>query len=92
MKPTLRILGAAGTVTGSRYLLTAGNTNILIDCGLFQGVENVRQRNWTPLPFAAGRIDAVVLTHVHLDHSGYLPRLIHEGFAGPVFCQESMLQ
>lgn len=86
MKFSLQILGAAGTVTGSRYLLTAGNTHILIDCGLFQGVKNVRQRNWTPLPFPAQRIDAVVLTHAHLDHSGYLPRLIHEGFEGPVYC------
>lgn len=86
MKITLRMLGAAGTVTGSRYLLSAGTTNILIDCGLFQGVKNLRQRNWAPLPFPARRIDAVVLTHAHLDHSGYLPRLVREGFEGPVFC------
>jgi metallo-beta-lactamase family protein len=86
MKLTLRFLGAAGTVTGSRYLLTAGNTHILIDCGLFQGVKNLRLRNWTPLPFPAERIDAVILTHAHLDHSGYLPRLVREGFKGKVYC------
>lgn len=86
MKPSLRVLGAAGTVTGSRYLLTAGRTRILVDCGLFQGVKNIRRRNWTPLPFPASQIDAVVLTHAHLDHSGYLPRLMREGFTGPVYC------
>jgi len=86
MKLTLRFLGAAGTVTGSRYLLSCGATHVLIDCGLFQGVKNLRLRNWTPLPFPAEQIDAVILTHAHLDHSGYLPRLIREGFNGPVFC------
>lgn len=82
----LQFLGATGTVTGSRYLLSCDGTHVLIDCGLFQGVKNVRQRNWSPLPFPAGRIDAVVLTHAHLDHSGYLPRLLREGFQGPVYC------
>ncbi len=82
----IQFLGAAGTVTGSRYLLRHGNTSVLIDCGLFQGVKNVRLRNWQPLPFPAEKIDAVVLTHAHLDHSGYLPRLIREGFKGPVYC------
>lgn len=84
MKLKLQFLGAAGTVTGSRYLLSYGDTHVLIDCGLFQGVKNLRQRNWTPLPFPAAQIDAVILTHAHLDHSGYLPRLIREGFRGPV--------
>jgi metallo-beta-lactamase family protein len=81
----LQFLGAAGTVTGSRYLVSFGATRVLIDCGLFQGVKNLRLRNWTPLPFPAAEIDAVVLTHAHLDHSGYLPRLLREGFTGPIF-------
>src|SRR5690606_5151560 len=84
VKLKLQFLGAAGTVTGSRYLLSYGDTHVLIDCGLFQGIKNLRQRNWTPLPFPAAQIDAVILTHAHLDHSGYLPRLIREGFRGPV--------
>ena len=82
----IQFLGAAGTVTGSRYLLRHGHTSVLIDCGLFQGVKNLRLRNWQPLPFPAEKIDAVVLTHAHLDHSGYLPRLIREGFKGPIYC------
>ena len=86
MNVSLRFLGAAGTVTGSRYLLRCGDTHLLIDCGLFQGVKNLRLRNWRPFPFDAARIDAVVLTHAHLDHSGYLPRLRQEGFHGPVYC------
>lgn len=86
MELTLKFLGAAGTVTGSRYLLSHGKTRVLVDCGLFQGVKNLRLRNWKPLPVSAAQIDAVVLTHAHLDHSGYLPRLINEGFTGPVFC------
>ncbi len=81
----LRFLGATGTVTGSRYLLSHGNTKILVDCGLFQGVKAIRQRNWKPFPVPAGEITAVVLTHAHLDHSGYLPRLVREGFHGHVW-------
>ena len=76
--------GAAGTVTGSRYLLEAGGRRLLIDCGLFQGYKRLRLRNWSPPPFAPRSIDAVLLTHAHIDHSGYLPRLIREGFDGPV--------
>jgi metallo-beta-lactamase family protein len=82
----IRFLGAAGTVTGSRYLLSCDNTHVLIDCGLFQGVKNVRQRNWAALGFPAEKLDAVILTHAHLDHSGYLPRLMRQGFSGPVYC------
>lgn len=82
----IRFLGAVGTVTGSRYLLQSGNTRLLIDCGLFQGVKAIRSRNWKPFPGDAGAIDAVVLTHAHLDHSGYLPRLMREGFRGPIHC------
>lgn len=82
---TLTALGGAGTVTGSKHLLEVNGVRILIDCGLFQGMKALRQRNWEPLSVAASRIDAVVLTHAHLDHSGYLPRLIKEGFRGPIF-------
>jgi metallo-beta-lactamase family protein len=85
MKLKIRFLGAAGTVTGSRYVLSCNDTHVLIDCGLFQGVKNVRQRNWAFLGFPAEKLDAVILTHAHLDHSGYLPRLIREGFRGPVY-------
>lgn len=82
----IRFLGAAGTVTGSRYLLSHNSTKILIDCGLFQGVKVIRSRNWKPFPISVNDIDAVVLTHAHLDHSGYLPRLYREGFRGKVWC------
>lgn len=77
--------GAARTVTGSKYLLETDNAQVLIDCGLFQGLKELRLRNWEPLPHAAS-IDAVVLTHAHLDHCGMLPRLVAEGFKGRVFC------
>src|SRR6187401_2383783 len=82
----LGFLGAAGTVTGSRYLLEAANRRLLIDCGLFQGAKALRQRNWASPEINAATIDAVVLTHAHIDHSGYLPRLMTEGFRGPIFC------
>jgi metallo-beta-lactamase family protein len=84
--PLLTFLGAAGTVTGSKYLLETGSRRILIDCGLFQGLKHLRERNWQPLPVDAKTIDAVVLTHAHLDHCGYLPRLVSHGFSGRVFC------
>ena len=82
----LRFFGAAGTVTGSRYLLDTGEQKILVDCGLFQGYKPLRLRNWAPFPMAPGEIDAVVLTHAHLDHSGYLPLLVRNGFRGRIFC------
>lgn len=81
----IRFLGAAATVTGSRYLLTHGAHRLLVDCGLFQGVKNIRSRNWKPFPVAPRDLSAVVLTHAHLDHSGFLPRLMREGFHGPVW-------
>ena len=84
--PSLTFLGAAGTVTGSKHLLDLGSHKVLIDCGLFQGLKELRLRNWRPLPIAASAIDALVLTHAHLDHCGYLPRLVAEGFRGRVFC------
>ncbi len=82
----LQFLGATGTVTGSKYLLQSCSKNILIDCGLFQGFKQLRLRNWRPLPFSAKDIDAVVLTHAHIDHSGYLPLLVKHGFKGLVYC------
>lgn len=82
----LQFLGATGTVTGSKYLLRNGKHNVLVDCGLFQGYKQLRERNWEALPLRAAAIDAVVLTHAHIDHSGYLPLLVRQGFRGPVFC------
>jgi metallo-beta-lactamase family protein len=82
----LRFLGATGTVTGSRYLVDTGTHRLLVDCGLFQGYKPLRLRNWAPLPVPPESIDAVVLTHAHLDHSGYLPRLAMQGFRGKVWC------
>lgn len=82
----LRFLGAIDTVTGSRYLVSGARGNILVDCGLFQGPKKLRQRNWAELPFDVAKLDAVILTHAHIDHSGYLPRLCRSGFTGPVHC------
>ena len=82
----LTFLGAAGTVTGSRYLLESGSQRVLIDCGLFQGLKRLRERNWQPLPVDPRSFDAIVLTHAHLDHTGYLPVLVRAGFHGPVYC------
>jgi metallo-beta-lactamase family protein len=82
----LSFLGATGTVTGSRYLVEAGDKRVLVDCGLFQGYKQLRQRNWAPFPVAPASIDAVLLTHAHLDHAGYLPLLARNGFRGPVHC------
>ncbi|MCO5099607.1 MAG: MBL fold metallo-hydrolase [Burkholderiaceae bacterium] len=84
----LAFLGAADTVTGSRFLLETGAAKFLVDCGLFQGFKKLRQRNWSPFPAAPASIDAVLLTHAHLDHSGWLPALVREGFRGPVFATE----
>ena len=80
----LTFLGGVGTVTGSKYLLDDGQSQILIDCGLFQGFKQLRLRNWTALPIDPSRIDAVILTHAHIDHSGYLPLLVKNGFNGQV--------
>ena len=77
----IQFLGAAGTVTGSKHLINTGDLQVLVDCGLFQGLKQWRERNWQPLPIPAQEIDAVVLTHAHLDHSGWIPRLIQQGFA-----------
>src|SRR5690349_10605866 len=84
--PTLSFWGAAGTVTGSRYLIESDRTQVLIDCGLFQGGRELRDRNWQDPPFNASTLNAVLLTHAHIDHTGYLPRLVRHGFRGPVYC------
>ena len=83
---TLTFLGAAQTVTGSKYLLETAGRRILVDCGLFQGLKELRERNWQALPVDPKQIDAVILTHAHIDHTGYLPRLVSQGFKGRVFC------
>jgi len=83
---TITFLGAAQTVTGSKYLLETPTSKVLVDGGLFQGLKELRERNWQNLPIAAKDIDAVILTHAHLDHCGYLPRLVSQGFRGRIFC------
>ena len=82
----LRFLGAAGTVTGSRFLVETTGSRVLVDCGLFQGRKEVRKRNWAPFPVDPSSIDAVVVSHAHVDHLGYLPALARDGFQGPVLC------
>lgn len=84
MTATLRFLGATDTVTGSRYLLESEGRRILVDCGLFQGYKKLRERNWEPLPVDPASIEAVVITHAHLDHTGYLPILVRDGFTGRI--------
>jgi metallo-beta-lactamase family protein len=87
MAPTrVAFLGAAETVTGSRTLLETDDARILVDCGLFQGLKKLRARNWADPPFDAAAVDAVVLTHAHIDHAGYLPRLCQLGFRGRAYC------
>jgi metallo-beta-lactamase family protein len=86
MSATLTFLGAAGTVTGSKHFLQSGSARLLLDCGLFQGLKELRQRNWAPCPVPAASIGGVLLSHAHIDHSGALPRLGREGFRGPIYC------
>ena len=85
---TITFLGAARTVTGSKYLVEANGTRIMVDGGLFQGLKELRLRNWQDLPVPAASIEAIVLTHAHLDHCGYLPRLVSQGFRGRIFCTQ----
>ncbi|KWT91599.1 MULTISPECIES: MBL fold metallo-hydrolase [unclassified Variovorax] len=87
----LDFLGAAGTVTGSKTLVTHEGKQLLVDCGLFQGYKNLRAMNWEPFPFDPTKLDAVVLTHAHLDHAGALPLLVKRGFRGPVFATPSTI-
>jgi metallo-beta-lactamase family protein len=83
--PKIQFLGAAGTVTGSRFLLTCDNVKVMVDAGLFQGLKELRLKNWNPLPIDPAELDAVILTHAHLDHCGYLPKLVKDGYRGKVF-------
>ncbi|NJW55394.1 MBL fold metallo-hydrolase, partial [Salinimicrobium oceani] len=80
----IHFLGASGTVTGSKFLLEAFGKNILVDCGMFQGLKELREMNWNSFPFPPEKIDLVLLTHGHLDHTGSLPRLVKEGFTGQI--------
>lgn len=82
---TLQFLGATRTVTGSKFLVRVNKFQVLIECGLFQGLKELRLRNWEPLPVDPKSLDAVILTHAHIDHTGYLPRLVRDGFAGPIY-------
>lgn len=88
----IKFLGAAQTVTGSKHLVSAYGKNILIDCGMFQGLKELRMLNWQPLAFPAEEVDAVLLTHGHLDHTGFLPRLVKEGFSGKIIATEPTLR
>lgn len=88
----LTFAGAAGTVTGSRYVLDTGVRRVLLDCGLFQGYKQLRLRNWARFPVSPRRIDSVVLSHAHLDHSGYLPALARDGFRGPIYATEATFE
>jgi metallo-beta-lactamase family protein len=87
----LTFLGATGTVTGSKYVLRQGDQRVLIDCGLFQGLKALRLRNWQQLPVRPAELRSVILTHAHIDHSGYLPLLVRNGFGGPVYCTRATL-
>ncbi|MEE9562701.1 MAG: MBL fold metallo-hydrolase, partial [Thermoanaerobaculia bacterium] len=80
--------GACGSVTGSSTHLSWGDTDLLVDCGLYQGPEELEQRNWRSLLYRPANLNAVILTHAHLDHTGLLPRLVGEGFSGPVYCSK----
>jgi metallo-beta-lactamase family protein len=86
---SITFLGAARTVTGSKHLLQANGHKVFVDNGLFQGLKDLRLRNWQPLPLKATEVEAIVLTHAHLDHSGYLPRLVGQGFRGRIFCTQA---
>jgi metallo-beta-lactamase family protein len=92
MSLSLSFLGGAGTVTGSKFLLENGRRRILVDCGLFQGVKDLRLRNWAPFPVPPNTIDAVLLTHAHIDHSGYLPALVRDGFTGNIYCSHASME
>jgi metallo-beta-lactamase family protein len=85
MDVRLRFFGGARTVTGSKYLLEVDGLKVLVDCGMFQGLKELRQRNWEDLPLPASQLDAVIITHAHIDHIGYLPRLVANGYGGPIY-------
>jgi metallo-beta-lactamase family protein len=83
---SLTFLGAAGTVTGAKFCLETAGARVLLECGLFQGLRELRDRNWAPFPVPAASLDAIVVSHAHIDHSGYLPRMMREGFDGAIRC------
>ena len=87
-RPTLTFLGGAGTVTGSRFLVETPHSTVLVDCGMFQGLKELRKRNWDDFPYDPAAIDAVAVTHAHVDHIAYLPRLVRLGFRGEVVCTQ----
>ncbi len=91
MDQSIQFLGAAETVTGSRHLLSLDDKKVLVDCGLFQGSRELRDRNWQPFPIEPHEIDALVVTHAHLDHIGYIPKFVKDGFSGPIFCTRATL-
>src|SRR5277367_2338804 len=88
----LTFLGAAGTVTGSKYLVEAAGKKLLVDCGIFQGSQELSERNYKPLPVDPKTIDYVVLTHAHLDHTGWLPVLVKAGYAGPIYANPATIE
>src|SRR5882724_1506524 len=90
--PKLTFLGAAGSVTGSKYLVEAAGKRLLVDCGLFQGSDNLQQRNWKPLSVEPASINYVILTHAHLDHTGWLPCLVRDGYRGPIFANPATIE
>ena len=83
---TISFWGGVGTVTGSKYLVETERARVLVDCGMFQGLKELRERNWQEPPFDPRSLDAVLITHAHIDHTGYLPRLVRQGFHGPIYC------
>ena len=85
---TISFLGAARTVTGSRFLIMHNDLKILVDCGLFQGLKDLRRRNWEPFLVPAHEIDYIILTHAHIDHSGFIPRMVRQGFHGKIITTE----
>jgi metallo-beta-lactamase family protein len=88
----LQFLGAAGTVTGSKYLVDTEKVRFLVDCGMFQGAKKLRLMNWSPLPVPASSIGQILVTHAHIDHIGMLPVFVREGFHGPVWSTPSTLE
>jgi metallo-beta-lactamase family protein len=92
MGQSITFLGAAETVTGSKHLLNLNGKHVFVDCGLFQGGRELRERNWKPLPIAPSDIDAIVITHAHMDHIGYLPKLVREGYQGPIYATRATVE
>ena len=91
MPQSITFHGAAKTVTGSRHLIEIDRRNVLVDCGMFQGGRELRQRNWRPFPLAPHEIDALVVTHAHMDHIGWIPRLVKSGFRGPIYATKATI-